>query len=183
MEIYPEAEQFMVDACTVAKNETDISYHRRTVHWVKFLKPDASEALLVAAILHDIEREMNGDWKAGSSDPIALQKHEELSALEAEMFLQKEKADEKFIEKVKDLILHHETGGTEEQNILCDADAAAWLEEKALRNVKASKKKGKTKEEMKEKLMDVFGRITSDAAKRMARPWLDDALTELEKIN
>lgn len=86
-DLYQRVEQFMTQAFTKAGAIGNVSHHQRTVHWVKELKPDAGEALLIAGMLHDIERAFNGDWKAGSDDPEKLRKHQDLSAEVAEKFL------------------------------------------------------------------------------------------------
>jgi len=69
----------MVDAFTRAEASGNISHHQRTIYWIKELEPNANEALLIAGMLHDIERAFNGDWKAGSQDPEKLRKHQELA--------------------------------------------------------------------------------------------------------
>lgn len=177
MSLLNKAEQFVVKSFGEI-GAKDIHHHQRTVYWIKQLKPDADEALLIAGMTHDIERAFHGDWKAGSSDPDKLKKHQELSALEVDDFLKQEKMPEELTERVKDLILHHEEGGTEDQNVLCDADCLAYFEEKALRNAKKSKQEGRT-EEYTKKLNHVFKRIHSTQAQEIARKWYDEALNEL----
>ena len=169
----------MIDAFTKIGDPIGIKHHQRTVYWIKKLKPDADETLLIAGILHDIERGIHGDWKASSMDPELLRKHQDLSAQEAENFLLTQTKDTKLINKVKELIKHHEEGGNEEQNILCDADSLVYFENVALRHAKTYKEKGKTKEEMKEKYKYIFSRIHSSKAKEIAQKWHDEALDEL----
>lgn len=177
--LYKKAEQFVADSLAKTGNENDIIHAKRTVHWIKELKLDADQSLLIAGVAHDIERAFFGDWKKGSMDPEELKKHQDLSASEVEKFLRREKADEKIIERVKMLVAHHEEGGDEDQNILCDADCLAYFEDKALRFAKKAKEKGKEKE-MKEKLEHVFSRITSPKAKQIAQKWYKHALEELD---
>lgn len=55
-ELYQRVEQFVVNSFTKADNEKGIKHFERTVYWVQQLKPEADEALLIAAIAHDIER-------------------------------------------------------------------------------------------------------------------------------
>ena len=178
MSLYKKAEQFVIDA--FGDDEKDILHGKRTVYWIKKLKPDADEALLVAGIAHDIERAFNGDWKKGSNDPDALQKHQDMSASEIEKFLKLEKVDKDIIEKVKMLVAHHEEGGNEEQNMLCDADCLAFFEEKALRLSKKYRQEGLSGL-MKKKIDYVFSRLTSSKAKKIAKKWYKEALMELDK--
>lgn len=181
MEIYNKAEKFVIDALEKADNQNDIIHAKRTAYWVKQLRPDADEALLAAAIAHDIERAIYGDWKKGSDDPEALRKHQDLSAIEIEKFLKGESVDESFIEKVKYLIEHHEEGGDDDQNALCDADCLSFFEDKSLRRVRKWKEQGKTKEEMRKNMDYYFSRIITPKAKDIAKKWYDKALQEIER--
>lgn len=178
--LYKKTKQFVVDALTKADNKNDIIHAKRTVYWIKELKPDADQALLIAGIAHDIERAFYGDWKKGSMNSEELKKHQDLSAVEIEKFLRKEKAAEDTIERVKMLVAYHEEGGDEDQNILCDADCLAYFEDKALRFAKKAKQQGKVKE-MKNKLEYVFNRIASPKAKQIAQKWYKEALQELDR--
>lgn len=159
-------------------NPNEIYHHQRTAYWIKQLKPDADEALLVAGMSHDIERAFEGDWKAGSDNPDKLKKHQELSASYVGKFLEEQNAPTDFIERVKELIRHHEEGGTEEQNILCDADCLSYFEEKAIRNAKKAKAEDKV-QQFKNKLEYVFSRIHSERAKEIANKLYQGALKEL----
>lgn len=178
MDILDKAEQFMADAFTQSNNPIEIDHHQRTVAWIKWLKPDADETLLVAGMLHDIERAFNGDWKAGSIDEDMLTKHQQLSSSEAEKFLIREHASSDVIAVVTDLILNHETGGTQNQNVLCDSDCLAWLEEKAPRN--ALKYKAQGNEDMfRDKLNSVLSRIHSPRARAKAEELYHNAIEVL----
>jgi hypothetical protein len=179
MPVYRKVEKFVTEAFEKVENPNEIFHAQRTAHWISYLKPDADEALLIAGVAHDIERAFYGDWKAGSSDADALKKHQEQSATEIEAFLRKESVQEDIIERVKYLVLHHEEGGDEDQNVLCDADSLAYFEEKALRNAKKAKENGH-KEVMKKKLEYVMSRITSPKAREKASVWYEDALKVLE---
>lgn len=177
--LYKKAEQFMIDAFTKAGDEIGIKHHQRTVYWIKELKPDADEALLIVGILHDVERAINSDWKASSMDPEPLRKHQDLSAIEAEKFLITQSDNIDLINTVKELVAHHEEGGNENQNILCDADCLVYFENNALRHAKEYKRRGKTKEEMKKKFEYIFNRISSSKVKQVAQKWHREALEEL----
>jgi len=179
MEVYNKAEKFVMDTLRKADNQNDIIHAERTAYWVKQLKPNADETLLVAAIAHDIERAIYGDWKKGSDDPEALRKHQDLSAAEIEKFLKSENVDKNFIERVKNLVAHHEEGGDDDQNVLCDADCLSFFENKALRRVKKWKERGKTKEEMRKNMEFYFSRIISQEAKGIAKNWHEEVLREI----
>lgn len=177
LEIYDKVDQFVIQAGK--GNQNDIRHAQRTAYWVKQLKPEADEALLVAALAHDIERAIYGDWKKGTDDLAALRKHQDLSALEIEKFLQSQNVSAEFIERVKNLVAHHEEGGDDDQNVLCDADCLSFFEDKAVRRVKKWKEEGKSSEEMKKNMDFYFSRIVSPRAKDIAQKWYDAALQEI----
>jgi hypothetical protein len=181
MKLLKKAEQFLVGVIEKAEDHHDLIHAQKTVYWIRELKPSADEALLVAGVLHDIERAIYGDWKKGTSDPEALLKHQNMSAQEAEKFLRQENASEEMIGRVKYLISYHEVGGDEDQNILCDADCLAWFEDKAVRNIKKHKIQNKPKEEMKEKLNYLMSIISTKKAKKIAKKYYEEALNELDK--
>lgn len=181
MKILGKTENWVVDLLEKVENHNDIRHAQRTAFWVQQLRPNADEALLVAAIAHDIERAIYGDWKAGSDDPEALRKHQDLSATEIEKFLKNEGINEEVIERVKNLVANHETCGDDDQNVLCDADTLSFFEDKALRRVRKWKEQGKTKEEMHKNMDYYFSRIITSQAKEIAQKWYDEAKEEVEK--
>ena len=181
MTLFQKAKQFMTNAFKKAGDEIGIKHHQRVTYWVKKLKPDASEILLTAAIMHDIERAIYGDWKAGSIDFDKIKKHQDLCALEAGKFLGKEGVNKDNIDKIKDLISHHQEGGNKEQNILCDADAITYFENNTLRHARTYREKGRTREEVKDIIDYNFNRISSDKAKEIVRGWYEEAIEELNK--
>lgn len=177
--LYEKAEQYLIEAFTKADKPADIVHGQRTSYWIGQLQPRADEALLIAGLLHDIERALNGDWKNHSDAPELLQKHSDMSAEAAAEFLRGEGADEAFIERVKRLISRHEVGGDADQDVLCDADCLAFFEEKALRNAKKLKQEGR-QAEMQHRLDYVLGRITSPQGRDIARPFYDEAKNLLD---
>ena len=158
--LYKRTEQFVTKA--IGKDKNDLIHAKRTVYWVKKLKPDADEALLIAAVAHDIERAIYGDRQKGQ-DIIKIRAHEEQSAIEIEKFLKTQNANETLIQRVKRLVIRHEEGGDEGQNILNDADCSAVLEKKAKRWIAENPLEGRKRADF------VFSRIKSDKAKQIAK--------------
>ncbi|MBU0569432.1 DUF4202 domain-containing protein [Patescibacteria group bacterium] len=156
-------------------------HFERTVYWVKKLKPDADEALLVAAYAHDIERAFQKKTVKFKSflDKEKLKQHQEKGAEITASFLEKEGADDDLIERVKMLISKHEFGGNKDQDLLKDADSISFLENNTDYFVnELAKKTGKSK--VKEKFDWMFERISSDKAKRIAKPMYLKAVRLLE---
>lgn len=181
MGLYKKTEKFVIEAFEKAGKPTDIHHAKRTAYWVKFLKPDADEALLIAGAAHDIERAFFTETKK-FGEPSSLRKHQDQSAAEIEKFLRNENVDERLIEKIKYLVAHHEEGGDEDQNILSDADCLAYFEEKAMRHILEHKAKNKSLEELKKIIENNFQRIYSGKAKKIARKWYNEAIEEIEKV-
>jgi len=184
--LYEKVEKFVEESF---QGKHGMIHFKRTVYWVKELNLNFDEALLIAAISHDIERafrdEENVQIKrmndAGMNNIDFLRYHQDKGAEIMEDFLKKEDANPELIERVKMLISKHEEGGNEDQNILKDADSISFFEN----NVKHFldhhiKKLGK--EKIKEKFDWMFNRITSEKAKQISKKWYEDGVNELEKM-
>jgi len=180
-DLYQKAKMFMIES--LKKADRDISHHQRTVYWLKKLESKPSEALLIAGITHDIERAFYGDWKKGSIKATDINKHQKQSAQIVADFLSKENADPELISRVKELISHHEIGGDREENVLCDADALAVLEQKGLRFVRKFKKMGLSNNLIKKRIDYYYSRIKSAPAQKLAYPWYQKALKIIEREN
>jgi hypothetical protein len=73
----------------------DPAHFERTVYWLLRLKPDADEAMQIAAYTHDVARaqfkpDENYWQKHRTDDPDYLKEHQELSAKIVVEFLKKE---------------------------------------------------------------------------------------------
>jgi len=184
--IYKKVEQFVIDTFTKAGVDHGIKHFLRTVHWVKILKPDADEALLVSAIAHDIERGFRNHQNyshikkadKGFRSDEHLTHHQNEGAKLIGEYLQQIGANKDFIERVKMLVSKHEVGGNDDQNLLKDADSVSFFENNVDHFV--NKKVGETsKEKVKDKFDWMFNRITSEKAKQIARPWYEEAIKKL----
>ena len=155
----------------------------RTRDWVRHLRPDAGEALLLAALLHDIDRHVGGpavdEQIARWSDAAAVRDHCERSARIAREWLRAERADEDTVDGVAELVLHHESGGTPDADVLQAADSLSFLEtnpaERWVRERRASR------DEAERKLQWMHHRIRLERARPPAGPLLEQALTAVRK--
>lgn len=101
-----------------------------TLEWLLKLKPDAGEALKLAALGHDIERAIEkrkvrrADYKSYDEfkQAHALNSAKILAEIMKECNLGKE-----FIDDVLFLVRHHETGGSARADILRDADSLSFF--------------------------------------------------------
>ena len=108
----------------------DPIHSKNTLEWLLRLKPDADEALQIAALGHDIERAIEErkvrrqDYKNYDEfkDAHASNSAEILAEIMKECNISKELADDSFF-----LVCHHERGGTRRSDILRDADSISFF--------------------------------------------------------
>lgn len=160
--------------------KTDLDHARTTVKLVKQLKPDADDALLIAALSHDIERCFLTDKKTKQEkfDNYELYKrrHAEKGSRIIADLMKKYNFDDNFTHKVTRLVKKHESGGDEESNILMDADTISFFIENLDHYI--SNFGAKT---AKKKIDFMFNRIISDKAHQIAKPMYDEAIRKLIK--
>jgi hypothetical protein len=107
---------------------------RRTVDWLRVLEPNASLAVLLAGLTHDMERAYPGsdridfDARQGPADPAYCRQHGERSARYVSAWLREQGAPEDFIAQVAALVATHEFGGWPEADLLHAADSISYLE-------------------------------------------------------
>src|SRR3989442_13897853 len=106
----------------------------RTRDWARELEPGAGEALLLAALTHDMERHFPGgphlDVATQPPDDRAYREaHSERSArIVSEWLRAQEDGDAELVEAVEELILLHEWGGYHAADVLQAADSISFLE-------------------------------------------------------
>ena len=183
-ELFKKVEQFLVDS--FGPNHITAPHLKRTAHWARALDPSVDEAVLIAALAHDIQR-AEGDRPAVTDEAFKdfnvedyLQYHQEKGGEIMEDFLIRSNAPVKLAKKVRRLISKHEVGGDREQDLLRDADSISFLE-----NLVDSFIKEKVPdfgfEDVKKKFKWMFDRIGSDKAKQLAEPFYKEAMEKLLK--
>ena len=106
---------------------------RRARDWLLELDAEASEALRLAALTHDIERHFPGGpvvdlTKAPEDDVEYRRAHSERSAGFVREWLRAEGADDELVNEVARLIELHEVGGDPDADLLQAADSLSFLE-------------------------------------------------------
>lgn len=159
-------------------------HFERALYYVKVLKPDADQILLIAAYAHDIERAYKN--KEANTKRFAsgesLKRHELDGGRIMYNFLLSKGTDKGFAKSVQELIAKHEEGGTDDQNILKDADSISYFENNALKHCEWIKTKGFSKEEIRRKFDWMYERITLAKAKKIAEPMYKKAKRKLEAM-
>lgn len=191
MKFYNLVEKFVRDSFSKINKEYELPHFERTVYWIKTLKPDADEALLISAFAHDIERAHRQSDVADKkeqlkekfifNDPEYIGPHQERGAQIVKKFLKENNAGNPLVEKCGSLIARHEEGGSYEQNILKDADSISFFENNVGAILKNVPKVGK--ESVRGKLSWMFNRITSERAKEICKEWYGESISKLNSYN
>jgi len=163
-------------------------HFENTIYWLKKLKPDADEPMLIAAYAHDAARisfrpdSIPRFWKKHEwNEPEYLKKHQEYSEKIIVNFLKKENYEENKIKRIAKMVRYHEVGGSPESDLIKDADSLSYLDV----NVKLHLKllgDYLGKEKMKKKFDFMYNRISSKKGKELAKPMYEKALKTLAEF-
>lgn len=164
--------------------EEDPTHSINTWEWLLKLKPDADEALQIAALAHDIERAITGNSDSNGikdiSDQEVYRKHKLEHSIRSANFIaeimKKFGYDIKSILRVKHLVEHHELGGDPESDILMNADSISYFDN----NVSFYFKKNGPKK-TKDKVRFMFQRTSNPEVKKIILS-LKHKSPEVEKI-
>ncbi|MFA6918508.1 MAG: DUF4202 family protein [Patescibacteria group bacterium] len=163
---------------------TQLVHFERTIYWMKILKPDADEAMQIAAYAHDIARGFRQSTSVDTfkhrefNDPEYLKDHQEGGAEIISKFLKENDYPDDKINLVYNMVAHHEVGVDENSNLLMDADSLSFLENNVLHFIDQIPKQGK--EKIQNKIAWMYDRISSEKAKELAKPYYDKAIEALE---
>lgn len=163
-------------------------HSERTAYWVEKLDPNASESMIIAAYLHDIERAFRKESTReisrahGFDHPEYLRIHQEEGADIAAKFLKEEGCADSLIREVKDLISRHEVGGSDNENTLMEADTISFFETKSPEFAEQLREGRISKERAEEKFKFMIDRIKSDEAKIICNDFYKEFKNSLENI-
>lgn len=117
---------------TLSKSDLDLEaeHGENTLKWVLEINPDASIALQIAALGHDIERSRPDRFKSEDfTDHTEYKRlHSEKGAEMLGELLHNFDISSEIIRQVEQLVSLHEVGGTEEADILKDADSISFFD-------------------------------------------------------
>jgi hypothetical protein len=157
--------------------------------WLRRIDPDASQAMLLATLTHDMERAFPGpdrpkqDPSLGPDDPLYNQAHSERSARIVSDFLREHHAPETLVEDVARLIYVHEIGGWPEADRVQAADSLSFLEVNVdfFLNSIGTSQIGWTPDTVRAKFDWMYYRIQIPEARDLATPLYELALHKLNK--
>lgn len=180
VEIKKEIEKIMLGY----KDGKELIHANGTLNWVLKIKPDADEAMQIAAFAHDIERclpvrvYLPDGFVSGSEEYLKIKKQHAVGGSTAVyQLLQKYGVDESECIRIKNMIANHEEGGDEESDIIRDADSMSYLEDNLDNFLK------KYGAEVSQSKVDyMFGRI-SEERKYLALDLYQDALEKIKKFS
>ncbi len=159
----------------------------KTESWLQQIHPDASEAMLIASVTHDMERAFPGpdspeiNPSLGPDDPVYNQAHSQRSARFVSSFLREQQAPKLLVNKVAALVRAHEIGGWHEANWVQAADSLSFLEVNVtlfLDRMDISQN-GWNADYVQAKFDWMYHRIQIEQAKIAALPLYQSALTRL----
>jgi hypothetical protein len=151
------------------------------------LEGDASEAIRLAALTHDIERHFPGGPRF---DPLTMapddeaynREHSERSARIVAGWLRDQGAEGPLVADVQELVLRHEWGGSPSADVVQAADSLSFLEINARPVVVKWLREGRaTPDGARAKVDWMLDRIRVPRARELARPLHARALEALEE--
>jgi hypothetical protein len=158
----------------------------RASDWMLVLDPGAPDHLVLAALMHDLERSIPGSPvldKAGVPwDDVAYNTaHTERSAAVVATWLTERGAPAGLVVAVQQPIREHEFGGSPEGDLMQAADSISFLEANGalvstwVRDGECSEAKSE------EKLRWMYERIRLERARPLAEPYLERSLAHLRQ--
>jgi hypothetical protein len=164
----------------------DRDHLTRAGDWMLALAPEAPEYLVVAALLHDLERKVpGGPWLDMSRDPwddrAYNDAHAGRSAVVVPTWLTAHGYAEELALAVAQPIREHEFGGSPDGDLLQAADSISFLETNAPL-VSGWAKRGKcTPEKALQKLRWMGERVRHPGGSRIARRMMESAIERFER--
>jgi hypothetical protein len=155
----------------------------KTLDWLDRLQPDASEAIRLAALTHDMERAFGGP----DAIPIVMnsreyeEAHSNRSANIVGAWLREQGADERLVAQVESLIRVHEWGGSPEADLVQAADSLSFLETNVELMASFAESGKYPKPVIAAKINQMYERIRVPEAKSLARPMWEAAVGRLSR--
>ena len=159
----------------------------RTRDWARQLSPGGPEALVLAALTHDIERHYPGGprYDPASQRPNDFEyrwQHSMRSAQFVHAWLYEQKASDQLVSEVETLILLHEFGGDETANVLQAADSLSFLETNGELVAGWVRDGVCSAERAKEQHRWMYERIRIADAKELAGPYFERAVAAVDRL-
>jgi hypothetical protein len=156
----------------------------RTRDWLLVLAPNASEALQLAAVLHDIERAVpeaeppsRAEWPAAEYNDW----HQDRAMRVAARWLGEQGADPVLLAETCALIRMHENGGWPDADLIQAADSLSFLEVQVDMFLDRVRSGVIGADQADRKFRWMHERIRVPGARELSAPMLEDALGQLAR--
>jgi hypothetical protein len=167
----------------VGESHPHARHLEHTREWLLALAPDASEALQLAAILHDIERAVPEDQPRTSQQKWPGRDyndwHEDRAMRVAARWLGEQGADPVLLAETCALIRVHEDGGWPDADLVQAADSLSFLEVQVGMFVARVRGGVIGADEAEQKFRWMHERIRLPQARELSAPMLEHALAQL----
>lgn len=156
----------------------------RSLEWLDKLAPDATEAVRIATLTHDMERAFPGP----DAIPILLndrsyeKAHSDRSARIVGAWLREHAADAALVEEVEQLIRLHEWGGSPDADLVQAADSLSFLETNVELMVGFARNGRYSAAAVASKFDQMYQRIQIPSAKQIAEPMWKQAKKALNGV-
>lgn len=156
----------------------------KSLEWVDRFAPDASEAVRLATLTHDMERAFAGPdaIPIKMNDRAYEEAHSNRSARIVGEWLRANGADVELAADVESLIRVHEWGGSPDANLVQAADSLSFLETNIDLMLGFVKTGRFSRADIALKFDQMFERIQLPAARELARPMWQQAKARLEAL-
>ena len=153
----------------------------KSLEWVDRLAPDASEAVRLATLTHDMERAFGGPdaIPIKLSDRAYEEAHSNRSARIVGGWLRANGAPGELADAVAHLIRLHEWGGSPEANLVQAADSLSFLETNIDLMLGFARTGKYSHADVVFKIDQMYERIQIAAAKELAHPMWEEARARL----
>ena len=120
----------ITNVISISEYSEDIFHSMNTLEWVLQLKPDADDALQIAALGHDIERGI-GKRRISASAYETYDEFKQAHALNSAEILvelmEESGIDQGIVDDVAHLVANHESGGDKREEVLKDANVISFF--------------------------------------------------------
>jgi hypothetical protein len=158
----------------------------RAADWMLVLDPEAPEHLVLAALMHDLERSIPGGpsldmANIGWDDKTYNDAHTGRSAAVVATWLVERGAPTDLVVAVQQPIREHEFGGSPEGDLMQGADSISFLEANGALVTSWALRGMCSAEKAEEKLRWMYERIRLERARPLAEPYLERSLAQLRQ--
>jgi hypothetical protein len=154
----------------------------RTRAWLLELDPEATEALRIAALTHDIERDFPGGPAQSADVPANDRKYRDAHqarSVEIVSAWLREQGRADLVAAVSDIVGTHEWGGSPGADLVQAADSISFLETTA-REAPGWIRNGRySRERTVDQITWMYARIRLPRARELAHPFYETAMADL----